>query len=311
MGADQDMGYLVNAPGTAYNFFFRLKAETDPEEISMKTRKSVAFIAAVLLLFAGATIVRAQEEETDAEGCKDHPLLSRMKNFVIGDCLSRYDEVEFILSDEESKMIEGDRTFISYRMKEGAQQPSPLQIRRNYANAMKTLGATLIREQDSYASWKLVKGDKEVWVSVQIFNDGNIYELNIVQIAAMVQEVAANAMLEALDKDGFIALYINFDTGKSDLKPEMQGTVDQIVSLLTDNGDLKVSIEGHTDNVGQPAVNKTLSEQRARSIMAAVIKGGVDASRVSAIGWGQERPVADNRSEEGRAKNRRVEIVKK
>jgi len=72
-----------------------------------------------------------------------------------------------------------------------------------------------------------------------------------------------------------------------------------------------VSIEGHTDNVGQAAANKTLSEQRAKSVMAAVVKGGVAASRVSAVGWGQERPIADNRSEEGRAKNRRVEIVKK
>jgi len=72
-----------------------------------------------------------------------------------------------------------------------------------------------------------------------------------------------------------------------------------------------VSIEGHTDNAGQPAANKILSEQRARSVMNAVVKGGVDAARISAVGWGQERPIADNRSEEGRAKNRRVEIVKK
>jgi len=118
-------------------------------------------------------------------------------------------------------------------------------------------------------------------------------------------------MYEALSKDGFMALYINFDTGKAEIKPESQGTVAQIVALLNGHEDLKLSIEGHTDNVGTPAANKTLSEQRAKAVMAAVIKGGVAAARLSAVGWGQEKPIADNRGEEGRAKNRRVEIVKK
>jgi outer membrane protein OmpA-like peptidoglycan-associated protein len=118
-------------------------------------------------------------------------------------------------------------------------------------------------------------------------------------------------MLDALNKDGFIALYINFDTGKSDIKPESQPIVAQIAELLKANPDLKVSIEGHTDNVGTPAANKTLSESRAKSVLNAVAALGVPAARMGSVGWGQERPVADNRSEEGRAKNRRVEIVKK
>ena len=74
---------------------------------------------------------------------------------------------------------------------------------------------------------------------------------------------------------------------------------------------LSIGIEGHTDNVGQALANKTLSEKRAQSVMAAVVGAGIDAKRLTAAGFGQERPVADNRSEEGRAKNRRVELVKK
>ena len=279
----------------------------------MTKRKGTVVLAALLLVFGCAAFVRAQEEEqVDIEGSKDHPLLSRMKNFIIAEYLARYDEHEYYINaDAETKMIEGDLTVINYRLKEGAPQPSPLQIKKNYINALKTLGAKLLFEDEDYASWNLVKGDQEYWIDVQVYNDGWDYSLNIVQIAAMTQEVTANEMLDALNKDGFIALYINFDTGKSDIKPEMQGTIDQIIALLKDNEDLNVSIEGHTDNVGQPAANKTLSEQRAKSVMKAVVEGGVDASRVSAVGWGQERPVADNRSEDGRAKNRRVEIVKK
>jgi len=268
-------------------------------------------ILALSFLLAGAVFIRAQEEETDVEGAKDHPLLSRMKNFYISNYLDRYDEHDFYFSESDMKTIEGDRTYLSYQLKEGVPQPSPLQIRRNYANALKTLGAKVVYEDEGYGCWTLVKGGREIWVDVQVYNDGQNYEINIVQIAAMVQEVTANEMLDALNKDGFIALYINFDTGKYDLKPESQGTIDQIIALLVDNTDLNVSIEGHTDNVGQPAANKTLSEQRARAVRDAVVKGGVNGSRVNAIGWGQERPIADNRSEDGRAKNRRVEIVKK
>jgi outer membrane protein OmpA-like peptidoglycan-associated protein len=108
-----------------------------------------------------------------------------------------------------------------------------------------------------------------------------------------------------------VALYINFDTGKSDIKPESKGIIDQIAALLQAHPELKVSIEGHTDNVGTPQNNKTLSLQRAKSVMNAVVQKGIAAARLTAVGWGQEKPIADNRSEEGRAKNRRVEIVKK
>ncbi|HEU0289221.1 MAG TPA: OmpA family protein, partial [Burkholderiales bacterium] len=74
---------------------------------------------------------------------------------------------------------------------------------------------------------------------------------------------------------------------------------------------LSIAVEGHTDNVGQATANKALSEQRARSVMNAIVAVGIDPKRVSAAGFGQERPIADNRSEEGRSKNRRVELVKK
>ena len=264
-------------------------------------------MTALLLSFAG--LVRAQE--TDAENCKDHPLFSRMKNFYISDCRSAFDAVEFYIKDSDSKTVEGQMTKIDYSLNDNAPQPSQLQVRRNYGNAAKAIGATILFDQDNYLTGKLTKNGKETWFKVEIYNDGRNFTLTVLEVSAMVQEVAADAMFEALSKDGFMALYINFDTGKAEIKPESQGTVAQIVALLNGHEDLKLSIEGHTDNVGTPAANKTLSEQRAKAVMAAVIKGGVPASRLSAVGWGQEKPVADNRSEDGRAKNRRVEIVKK
>jgi outer membrane protein OmpA-like peptidoglycan-associated protein len=88
-------------------------------------------------------------------------------------------------------------------------------------------------------------------------------------------------------------------------------TVEQIAALLKAHADLKVSIEGHTDNVGTPQSNKILSQERAKSVVNAAVQKGIVAERMTAVGWGQEKPIADNRSEDGRAKNRRVEVVKK
>ncbi len=264
-----------------------------------------------LILLAVLAAAPALGQEQDAEGCKDHPLLSRMKNFYISGCRSAFDAVEFYVAESETETVEGDKTVIDYALQEGAQQPSYLQIRRNYGNAVKSLGGTILFEQDRYLSAKIVKNGRTIWFSVEGFNDGGDYTLTFLEVAAMEQEVTADKMYDALAKDGFMALYINFDTGKSDIKPESRPIVEEIASLLKGHGDLRIGIEGHTDNVGTPQGNKTLSEARAKAVLAAVVAAGVDASRMTAVGWGQEKPVADNRTEEGRAKNRRVEIVKK
>jgi outer membrane protein OmpA-like peptidoglycan-associated protein len=280
-----------------------------PEETMMTRTKSALFAAAALFILTAAPLVRAQE--ADAENCKDHPLLSRMKSFTISECEKRFDAAEFMLADGEGKTVEGQKTKIHYALQENAQRPSLLQIRRNYANAVKAVGGTVLFDGTDNATFRLSKNGKEIWIRVDIWNDGNNYDLTILEVEGMIQEVTADAMYDALSKDGFLALYINFDTGKSDIKPESQGTVGQIAALMEAHPELKLSVEGHTDNAGTPATNKTLSEARARAVMAAVVKAGVGAARLAAVGWGQEKPIADNRSEDGRAKNRRVEIVKK
>ena len=126
----------------------------------------------------------------------------------------------------------------------------------------------------------------------------------------MKQEITSNEILTELNTNGHIALYINFETGKSDIKPESQKIIDQIVEMLKSNPTLKISIEGHTDNVGNSQSNQTLSENRAKAVMNAIIAKRIDKSRLSTKGWGQTKPIVDNSSDDGRAKNRRVEIVK-
>ena len=127
----------------------------------------------------------------------------------------------------------------------------------------------------------------------------------------MKQEITANLMWEKLQKEGFISLHINFDTNKATIKPESMPLVQQIVDLMKSQPNLRVSIEGHTDSQGNAAANKTLSLNRAKAVASAVAAGGIRADRMETVGWGQEKPVADNRTEDGRAANRRVELVKK
>jgi OmpA family len=109
---------------------------------------------------------------------------------------------------------------------------------------------------------------------------------------------------------GRAPIYIQFDTNKAELKAGGLAAVGQIVTLLKASPDWRLSIEGHTDNVGQAADNLKLSKARADAVMKAVAAQGIDAGRLTSVGRGQDKPLADNGSEDGRAKNRRVELVK-
>ena len=107
-----------------------------------------------------------------------------------------------------------------------------------------------------------------------------------------------------------VALHLEFDTGKATLRPDAQPTVDQVLALLKGHPDLKLGVEGHTDNVGDKKSNLELSRKRAESVVKYLSDKGIDGKRLKADGKGDAVPVADNRSEDGRATNRRVELVR-
>lgn len=261
-------------------------------------------------------------QDPDEEGCKDHPLFNRMQKFRIGSCISNFNAVPVRFAAEKTEEKEGNVTKIGYSFNPANEQekpPSPLQVIKNYEAAVLKNGGkkiySTITEGPQGASFLLTSKDKTYYVVIDNMTPGRDdicdgYELIIVEMEPMKQEIAASEMFEKLNKKGSVALYINFETGKATIKAESQKMVEQIAEMMKANPALKVSIEGHTDNVGTPAGNKTLSEARAKAVMKAVIDTGVDASRLSAKGWGQDKPAADNKTEEGKAKNRRVEIVK-
>ncbi|MCB0730354.1 MAG: OmpA family protein [Ignavibacteriae bacterium] len=278
-------------------------------------KKFLVVFSAIIFI---SSSVFAQE---DVEGCKDHYLFTKYPNYYISYCTENYNELEVKMKDGSSETKEGNLTKITYSFNydSGINNPSPLQVMKNYENAVAKIGGETIYKNTNYDEERVItfhikKEGKEYWIRLGNFG-GTIdncenYELDILEIEVMEQVIQANEMLDALNKDGFIALYINFETGKSEIKPESQPIVDQIVTLLNQNENLKISIEGHTDNVGSESSNQQLSENRAKSVTDDLIQKGIDKSRLTSKGWGATKAIADNRTEVGRAKNRRVEIVK-
>ena len=100
-----------------------------------------------------------------------------------------------------------------------------------------------------------------------------------------------------------------FETGKAELKPDAETSLVEVVDLLQSEPDKKIRIEGHTDSVGEAAANLKLSERRAKSVEAALVSLGVDSSRITLVGMGEDFPIASNDDAEGRSRNRRVDVV--
>ena len=146
------------------------------------------------------------------------------------------------------------------------------------------------------------------WIT--FFNGSNEPE-NVTYLKNVRIAKGAVPLYDRMMTDGKIITYgITFDVGKSTIKPESMGEINRIVQLMNENPELKFSVEGHTDNTGSAASNQKLSEQRSEAIVAKLVEMGIEESRLTAVGKGQNSPIADNNTDEGRAKNRRVEFVK-
>jgi len=281
----------------------------------MKLRDQI-LLAAICVVAVLPVVAIAQ---SDAAGSQDPPGMTRMSSYYIED----YEELAFdsyafpvtINNQKEAKTVEGKRINIRYNLKDNVATPSELQVARNYQNAVRAAGGQVMYQGEDSTTLRIVRGGNEIWASLVVGNipSGVPIFMTVIVKQAMTQEVTmdAAAMASSLSETGEAAIYgIYFDTGKSELKPESDAAVSEIAKLLNSKPDLKVFIVGHTDMVGDPTTNVRLSQARAQSVISALVtKFGIAPTRVTPFGAGPYAPVASNRTDEGRAKNRRVELV--
>ena len=252
----------------------------------------------------------------------------------------RFDRAH-VIAEDEIIAVEGKLHRERYRLEGGATEYSELEFHRNYADAVAALGgveASRVQYTHKVAgafggraavdkhyhgtcaspgcenhTYLIRQGGNEYWVQVSTGGIPAHGEVAVLERKGMDSKLAfldAAKMKQALDADGRVALYINFDTDKATLRPDAAPVIGEIVKLLQADPSLALSIDGHTDSTGTAERNRELSKQRAEAVRNALVALGIDAARLGAQGFGADKPLADNGDEAGRAKNRRVELVK-
>lgn len=171
-------------------------------------------------------------------------------------------------------------------------------------------------EHQRYIAGKLSRPEGDVYisifVSISMHKRNPVIQADFIEVKPMEEGlVTADTMMEDMARTGRVVIYgIYFDTGKVDVKPESEPVLKEIAKLLQQNSELKLYIVGHTDNVGDLTYNMKLSQNRADAVVKTLVsKYGVDTKQLKAYGVGFLAPVASNKTEEGRARNRRVELV--
>jgi OmpA-OmpF porin, OOP family len=234
-----------------------------------------------------------------------------MPGSIIHSCENKeFEQAKFPVSKDSDgnaveETFEGEYHYWDYGTREGV---SEIQVFRNFETALKQGGFAIVFE-DSPGTITARKGSTWYWLQ----NSGAYYYQTILTVKSMTQEVTADAssLADELNKSGHVAVYgIQFATGKADILPASENVLQEIARMMQQNPEVKLRVEGHTDSVGSAASNQTLSEKRAQAVVAWLTAHGVNSARLEAKGWGQTKPVADNGTDDGRAKNRRVELVK-
>ena len=274
---------------------------------------------AVLLLVASPAFGAGL---ADFKGYADPVLFTRMPGAFLSGVgaykESAFDAYDFPVKNGakvEKVRVEGRKTVYTYSFDRAAGPvPSPLQVKRNYQAAAKQVGGEVLNDSDGAymnTTLRIAKDGRETWV--EVLTRAATYYVTIVERQEMKQDVVANAdaLKGGLARTGHVEVPgIFFDFGKADVKPESEPALREVAKLLQASPGLRVWVVGHTDSVGSAESNVALASGRAASVVAWLTgKLSVDGKRLVPHGVGPYAPVASNGTDEGRAKNRRVELV--
>lgn len=239
----------------------------------------------------------------------DYRLLGHMPGFVpLPPTKKHFDQFAFP-TEGGDVAIRGALYIVQYEppAKPPEREVTTLEVVENYRAALRDLNAEFLRDDPDSITARVDDHGQIVYFRI---GEHEVVAVEEKPFQLTIQPPTADALKDQLDKEGRIALYVNFDFAKATLKPDAAPTIAQVVELLKRNADLKVSIEGYTDGVGGHDYNLKLSQDRAAAVVAAIVAAGIDGARLQSAGFGPDKPIAPNDTDEGRAKNRRVELVK-
>jgi len=263
---------------------------------------------------AGAqTATASTSNPKDAKGCKDSTLICRYPDSIIASCIDKafdgYDFTVTVDKQQKTKRIEGIMHQNEYNWPRDI--ASKTQVVHNLNNAFKAAGYTFDYDSGEYGDFTVHMG--KTWIMEEVSGGGG-YKQTIVVEKGMTQVVVANAaaLSGGLTGNGHVVVNgILFDTGKAEVKPESAPALQEVAKMLKANPRLKVYVVGHTDNVGPLAANMDLSKRRAGAVVQELAtRYAVPAAQLDPYGDGPYAPIASNDAEDGRALNRRVELVK-
>lgn len=252
--------------------------------------------------------------------CNPHPLFNMLPHHIISGCEEKeYDKIKIDFTDKDGTWVQYEKagyflkTYYSFDG-DWEKRPSNAMNFQNYIQAVASKGGTVINESKSTVFLTLKSGGATWWIGINSDQSGT-FSVSTVREETMYQHIVLSA--EDIDREikanGKAAFYgIYFDTDKAEIKPESKETLGNIGKYLTQNPKVNVYFIGHTDNTGTLEHNQKLSEERARSVVKELTSNyNIPTSRISAYGVASLSPVASNTSEEGKSKNRRVEMVLK
>ena len=259
---------------------------------------------------------------TQAQESIEHPMVKKMPNFKLVKTLSKKSKFSVfpfrIIKNKKTATVEKKGRYwkLHYenRNEKGKinKKISKIDIMNNYRAAAKELGGKVLYAKRGKITFTLpLNNGSKLWGYVTAL-DGT-YDLIIIEEEGFAKQLtfSADQMKRVLDSLGTISIYgINFDTAKDRLKPGAEKELVEITKLMLNYPELRIEIQGHTDNVGSAGYNLNLSNKRANTVKQYLLLFGVDKNRMISKGYGLTKPIASNDTEEGRAKNRRVELVK-
>ena len=262
------------------------------------------FMAMILGAFLPYAALAEEVERAD-------PLFPGMPGYDLLSSEQSYSMRDIFLSADRKNTVEGRTIRAEYVLKKDQAMPKAEEIFRHYAKFFADIsGQTLFN--GGYADYRVFsfrapKGDHTLFGQGYVHADGKSYVIITVEAKGSEAESDGAPMFVLEEKSAGATLYLTFDPWQATLRSDTDFILEHIAAYLESHPEQKkVVVEGYTDNVGSEEANLKLSRQRAESVAAELVKRGVAASRLRAVGKGLADPVAANDTEEGRAANRRV-----